>query len=357
MPRRAMPRRAIPGFRDRDPRLGRREQAFGLFPVEGTEGPEQGVRMVEARTGAGLSFWAMPSRCLDIWRAEFAGTPLAWLAPPGAPHPAHYEPEGMEWLRSMTGGLLMTCGLTQVGTPCEDEGESLGLHGRIHALPARQCSARVEDLPGGGAELVVEGVVEQARLFGEHLSLRRRISAKAGGNEIVVRDEIRNEGWSPSPLMLLYHFNFGWPLLSPGARLSLPSRRVRPRDEGTPLDGLDTWQDPSDGGERVYYHEDLAAEDRGGRPRAVVAIDQPEFPIAGGALSVPIRAELEWTADSLPRFVQWRMPGRGAHVLGIEPSNCWVSGRAAERAVGTLRMLEPGASESFELRFSIRTTA
>ena len=36
----------------------------------------------------------------------------------------------------------MTCGLTQVGSPCRDGDEELGLHGRIHHPPAREVAGR-----------------------------------------------------------------------------------------------------------------------------------------------------------------------------------------------------------------------
>jgi hypothetical protein len=47
------------------------------------------------------------------------------------------------------------------------------------------------------------------------------------------------------------------------------------------------------------------------------------------------------------------MPGAGTHVLGIEPANCHVGGRAAERAQGTLVMLEPGQQIRYELELEI----
>jgi hypothetical protein len=48
------------------------------------------------------------------------------------------------------------------------------------------------------------------------------------------------------------------------------------------------------------------------------------------------------------------MPGAGEHVLGVEPSNCWVGGRKNEREQGTLIYLEPGESVKYELRLNIR---
>ena len=50
---------------------------------------------------------------------------------------------------------------------------------------------------------------------------------------------------------------------------------------------------------------------------------------------------------------EWKMAGAGTHVLGIEPANCYVEGRAAERARGTLVTLEPGESRTYELSLEV----
>jgi galactose mutarotase-like enzyme len=68
---------------------------------------------------------------------------------------------------------------------------------------------------------------------------------------------------------------------------------------------------------------------------------------------VDLRVELGWCTDTLPQFVEWKMPGQGAHVLGIEPANCFVEGRDVERRRGTLVMLEPGESRHYALELRV----
>ncbi len=41
------------------------------------------------------------------------------------------------------------------------------------------------------------------------------------------------------------------------------------------------------------------------------------------------------------------MLGPGMYVTGLEPANCGLAGRAAEREAGTLPMLEPGEARRF----------
>jgi hypothetical protein len=327
--------------RELEARVGRLEQIGGLRRFALQEGLEAGAEHVQVRTGAGLAYHVSLSRALDISLAEFGGVPLTWQAAAGDAHPAYYDAREAEWLRTAAGGLLMTCGLTQVGSPSEGE----GLHGRIHHLPARLVAAEGA-WRGDDYELRVAGVVEQTRLFGEQLRLTREIRSRMGENRIELVDVIENAGFEPAPLMILYHFNFGFPLLAEETTIDFPSQSVVPRDEGTPVEGYDRWDPPAAGyRERVYYHQDFPGD------RVTAAIRNPRFPLPGGPRPVVVR--LSWSTAQLPRLIQWKMSGAGAHVLGIEPANCHVEGRAAERERGTLVMLAPGESRRHELSLEV----
>ena len=340
--------------RELEARTGRMEQYGGLKRYTLEDGPERGLRMVEVRTGGGLRFLLSPDRGMDIGLAEFAGTPFTWLSPNGAVHPSYFRYEGIDWLRTAAGGLLMTCGYTQVGSPCEERGEKLGLHGRAHHLAADQVNASgVWDETEQVYTLAVSGVLRESRIFGENIEVKRLITAFGGQNRLHIQDRIRNAGFESSPYMILYHFNFGFPLISESAELKFPSSRVTPREPETPVEGYDRWQAPDAGyEERVYYHSRFETRKEKGREMATVAIRNPDFPIAGNPS--PVEARLSWSVDSLPSLVQWKMPGAGTHVLGIEPSNGGVGGRKAERDAGTLDFIEPGQLIENQLDLDLR---
>ncbi|MGB8213450.1 MAG: aldose 1-epimerase family protein [Anaerolineales bacterium] len=327
-------------------RVGRVEQIGGLRRMQSTEGKESGVEQIQIRTGAGLTYSVLPSRGLDIGLAEFGGIPLSWLSPNGEVHPAYFNDQDTGWLRTAAGGLLMTCGLTQVGSPGTDAGEQLGLHGRAHHTPARQVCA--EGYWEGDEYLtVVRGKVEETCLFGWNLRLTRSIQSRLGKNQIVIRDVVENAGFEPAPHMILYHFNFGFPLMDTKTEIHFPAGSVSPRETDLPLEGLETWQIPQPNyRERVYYHENLSTGEDG---LAVVTLRNPHFPLA----DKPLTVRLAWETGSLPVLVQWKMPGEGTHVLGIEPANCHVEGRSAERERGTLVLLAPGETVEYHLEFSV----
>ena len=172
-------------------RIGRLEQVAGIEPFVFDDGPSRGVRAFRFRTGSGLSFDVLPDRGMDLGLAEHRGTPLAWLSPNGIVAPAFHEVGGEGWLNSFPGGLLVTCGLRNVGPPGERGGEEFGLHGRASHIPATGVSYDAfwdEE----GCVLVASGQIRESSVFGPNLVLRRRIMARVGESRIRIEDQIEN---------------------------------------------------------------------------------------------------------------------------------------------------------------------
>ena len=61
--------------------------------------------------------------------------------------------------------------------------------------------------------------------------------------------------------------------------------------------------------------------------------------------------------DQLPWLWQWKQLGQGAYVAGVEPANCFGRGRADDRARGTLRFLEPGEKQAYNLEIGVLDSA
>ncbi|WP_214630788.1 aldose 1-epimerase family protein [Paenibacillus agaridevorans] len=347
--------------REVEARVGQLGQIGGVRRMTLTEGKSAGVEIIEVRTGAGLAFEVTPSKGMDISLAQLWGVPLSWQSPNGDVHPGHYDADGTNWLRTASGGLLMTCGLSHAGSPSVDESGSYGLHGRAHHTPASLVSVReewVDDERIWG----VSGVVEETAMFGSKLRLKRELTGKLGDNRIVISDRVENVGFQPASHMMLYHFNFGYPLLGEHTEIVLPAADREVRGSGAPaMDGISDmtdvfaraarWETPDASiAETVYYHQlRNEAIDADGMAQATIA--NPSFP-TGGALG-PVSVTLRWSADTLPLLVQWRMPGAGEHVLGLEPANCRVEGRAAEQRYGGPFMLQPGESTTYKLELIV----
>lgn len=327
-------------------RVGSLSQVGGVRQVVLQDGVARGVRAAQFETGAGLAFTVLLDRGLDIGAAKYKGASLAWESATGAAHPAYFEREGLGWLRTFHGGLVTGCGLTTAGAPSVDEGEALGLHGRLSHLPAE--GAWVDGAwRGDEYEMWARGRMRQAVVFGEHVTLTRRISARLGEARLFIRDVVVNEGYQTTPHMLLYHCNFGFPLLDEGAELIAPSRKVAPRDEvaAPGLAGHARYEAPTAGyAEQCFYHE-MAPDEQG-----YVTVVLANRAYDGGR---GLGAYLRYRQDTLPCFTQWKMVGQGEYVTGLEPANCLVEGRDKDRERGILQFLEPGESRSYELEIGV----
>ncbi len=327
-------------------RVGDISQIGGAQLYELVEGNTKGVQAVDFRTGTGFNFTALPGRGMDISYAEYQGQPLCWRSSIGDVEASYFEPEGLGWLRSFYGGLVVTCGLTYAGAPCSDEGEELGIHGRISHLPAKNVWVEGK-WESDDYWMWAQGKMRETVVFGDNISLTRRISAKLGETRFFIKDVVENMGYEPSPFMILYHINGGFPAIDENAVLVSPTKDVTPRDKEAEIeaDKYYWFQAPTRGfKERVYYH-DMACDEKG---FVYTALVNKGFRDGQG-----FGFYVKYKKDQLPRFIQWKMNCTGTYVVGMEPSNCLVGGRDKERAKGTLQFLEPGEVREINLEIGV----
>lgn len=306
-----------------------------------TSGKADGVRVIDVKTGGGLSFSVLPGRGMDIAWAEYKGMPVSYISKTGVVHPSYYNKEGFEFLRNFFCGLVTTCGLTYFGAPCVDEGEELGLHGRISNTPAEDVSVIKE---WGGDEFIIRirGKVSESSVFHENLVLTREITTKLGAKSIYIKDTVENKGFDEQPLMLLYHCNFGYPIVSEHTVLLEPDgTAVRARDEAGDMDKYDRFQKPSHGyAEQVFYHE-LPKTDG---PHTYSCLFNEELSIG---------AYVKFNKEQLTHFGEWKMMGEGDYVVGLEPCTWYPEGRAKARKKGELNMILPQEVKTFEMEIGI----
>lgn len=323
--------------------VGHMDQLAGIRLLEGMDGIERGNRNLLVWTGSGLSFHVVAERALDLAAFHYKGISLNWTSPVGEAHPAYFEASGLEWLRSFQGGMLVTCGLDHFGPPCTDQGEDWGLHGRVSSRPARFVNYKT-GWAGDEYELEISGEVRQAKVFGENLTLRRRIATRLGSSQIRIEDVVTNEGFAPQPHMILYHVNTGFPLLSASTQLVVESEQSLPRDAEAEkgIKHWNTFQPPTAGyQEQVFIHTPVA--DSNG---------WAEVEVNNHDLGVGLRLKFDKT--TLPCLVQWKMMGEGLYVLGVEPSNCRVvGGRAVARDQDALPVLAAGESRHYSLELEV----
>src|SRR4051794_2892787 len=180
-----------------------------------SDGPAAGCRALDLRVWDGVDLRLLPDRGLDLGAAWYRGVPIAWISAVGehAPLPS---PRELDWVDAFGGGLLVTCGLRNVGAPSE----GIGQHGDYSHQ--RAADVQVERaLEDGCGVLTVRGRVREASALGHHLELERRVRTRTGQGLVELEDVTRNLGRDPEPAPILYHLNVGAPLWDVGARIEL----------------------------------------------------------------------------------------------------------------------------------------
>lgn len=306
-------------------------QLSGVEEFQIVGGKGDGMRVYEVRNEKGLDFFVLPQRGMDLGRLSFRGVNCSYLSAAGYVAPAYFQEKDNVFLKSFTCGFLTTCGLRQVGVPCVENGEALTLHGTISHIPASaSCWRQRED------RIEIHGILRDETLFGDKLVLERTIVCLLKENVLEIQDRIINEGDRKTPLMLLYHFNVGYPLLAPEAELFIGADRTAPRDAQAQK-GIQDWhriEEPQQGyQEQCFYHK-MGAVGKAG-------VFHP-----GNHTGLLLRYDTE----ALPYFTQWKMMGVRDYVMGLEPGNCNPEGRKAWKEQGKLEYLQPGEEKNFRVR-------
>lgn len=278
-------------------------------------GEARGMRGIDVQNGSGLSFTLLPDRCLDIDNCYVNGIPVSFGGPCGVSR--FRDP----FLSSFHGGLLTTCGLMNTG-PAEG---GYGLHGDISSAQAYDVGVR-QGWEGDKYVIRVRGTVKKAALFGENLTLHREIITCHGENRITLQDEIVNNGFNTEEIMLLYHVNFGYPMISKDTTLTVDgvSAVARDADAEAGINECSRFEDPQpDYREQVFFY-------KGGNGKAVLENK-----------ALPLTATLTY---DLPYLIEWKQMGEGAYVLGLEPATYPPMGRTDAKKNGALVAIAPGES-------------
>ncbi|HEY8661357.1 MAG TPA: aldose 1-epimerase family protein [Hanamia sp.] len=312
-------------------------------------GVGRGTRIAWINTGTGLRYKVVIDRAMDIADAFYNQHSLTWLSDLGVSPPKPFSKKGLDWLKTFGGGLLVTCGLTHVGGPETDEYGERGLHGPISNIPAEIESIIQPDPLLGKMEMSITGIMKQTQIFGPCLELKRTISGTLGQAVIRIQDEVINKGNTIAPHMLLYHCNFGWPLV----------------DEGTDIIWNGDWESPGEKKSDKIFREDnnfrkcpapIKAHNGNGEEVAFINIK----PDGAGLCECGLHNSLlgfamimRFRKDQLPWLTNWQHWGDGEYVTGLEPGTHPPIGQSKVREQKTLINLAPGEKRTYHLEIEI----
>lgn len=300
-----------------------------------SDGKADGVRMVNIKTGTGLNLTVLPGRGMDIAECTYSGKALNFFSGTGITSPSYYEENDQRWLRSFYGGLLTTCGITNSGQPSIDEGIELGLHGRI-ANAAAEGLCITQEWIGDEFVIAVKGTMREAQTMAENITLTRKIETRMGSNRFRIEDDIENRGFDRQPLMMLYHFNFGFPLLNEYARLAAPVLSTKARDgDSRANNGIKNCLSFSEPKiqikEQVFFHKVACNEEN----TTTVMLYNKDMEDAK-----PLGFAIRYRVHELPELTEWKMMKKGCYALGVEPGTVNPIGRSPLRRKGKLPFIE-----------------
>ena len=322
--------------------IGDLDQLISLRDSMLAGGFQENVRAMEVNNGGNLSATVLPGRCMDLYQVRYKGQNLNYIAPCGIVAPEYYDAQGFRWLRNFFVGLLTTCGLQHFGSPMtKEDGEELGLHGRIANAPAENVKYD-RGIKGENPTLVLEGTMREARIFGENLTLHRALEFEYGTDSIVLTDTITNHGFGDRQFVYALHLNYGFPLLEEGCQLILDSEKVEPREPHA-AKYMDSWQQieapeyPYP--ERCYFHQ--VKQDAQGMAQYTLFNEKRG-----------IGVNVVYSGKDLPFFCEWKMLGKGEYVLGLEPMNVFLDGPKVDQPGCKAPILGPGESKTYKVKLN-----
>jgi galactose mutarotase-like enzyme len=313
-------------------------------------GRQDGVDVIEVDNGA-FRFIVLPTRGMGIWKAWLGDMYVGWHSPVEGPvHPAFVplaEPSGIGWLDGFD-ELICRCGLESNGAPDFDESGKLKytVHGRIANTPASRVEIAFDP---DTKEITITGVVVESRFHLQQLEMTTTIRTRIGEPGLRIHDEVRNRSGDPASMQLLYHVNFGNPLLSPGSEVVLPTEQMAPRDPRA-VEGLEQWnrygEEQTSYSEQVYYFK-LRSDEAG---ETHTLLKNP------GASS---GASLRFNTQQLPCFAVWKNQRSQAdgYVTGLEPATNYPNTRTYEEQQDRVVSLSAGESVAFDLTLEVHADA
>ena len=324
---------------------GNMAQVAGLTEMEYTAGKARGMRVWQVKTADGLVLDLLPDKCMNIGALSYRGTNISWLAKNGQTSGKYAYPVLNEFDRYFDGGMLWTCGLKNTGPDYIDEnGLFQHLHGRLGTTPCEQAWHK-EYWQGDDYLIEIGGVTRDSHLAFHNLTLTRTIKINLLCSAIEITDVIETCEPEAAEYLSLYHFNFGYPFISPDLKMVFPDALspILPRTRAAE-DGIGTWnqlEPPVDGYEEQCFFHHLKTNEEGW---AAVRLENKPLGIA---------AELSWEKELLPILTEWKSVRSGEYVLGIEPGNSYLRGFAEEKEQYKVGVIDGFSTKTMRLKLQL----
>jgi hypothetical protein len=317
-------------------------------------GRQEGVDIIEVDNGK-LRFVVIPTRGMSVLRVDCGDVRLGWDSPvKEVVHPKFLNLEsrgGLGWLEGFN-EWMVRCGLEWAGHPGRDKFRNnvgdevemnLTLHGKTGNTPASEVEVVIEKEPPH--RIHVRGLVEERMFHGPKLSLWTDISTELGSNSLRIEDTVENHDVQEQEFQIIYHANFGAPLLGAGSRFLGAIGQVKSFNAHARKSAMSyaEYLGPQPGfTEQVYCLHPLAGPDG----RSIIMLQNAKTD-RGVSMAFPV--------EQLPYVTLWKnlASEEEGYVTGMEPGTGFPNTRRIERKAGRVPKLAPKEKRRFTIDVEI----
>jgi hypothetical protein len=325
--------------------LGVKEHKFTIQNTVLKGGKQDGTELLTIASD-NLTIKLIPTRGLGILSVDGDDIRLGWDSPVDeVVNPKYINLEsrgGLGWLDGFN-ELMVRCGFEWTGHAVQADGMIYTLHGRAQNTPVSRLIVNVLDK--APYTITVRGLIKENTFKKSNLETWVSLSYVPGSKDFIVHDVVTNKSDYTRDYQIIYHSNYGTPILEEGARFVAPVKEISPFNDYAKK-GLKTWQTylgPTKDFDEMVFNVYPYADEQG--QTQVMVTNQAGDKGAG----------ISFNTNQLPVFSLWKNTDtlKQGYVTGLEPGTSFAYPVTIEREQKRVRQLEPGQSAEFTLVYSL----
>ncbi|QCR38146.1 aldose 1-epimerase family protein [Nissabacter sp. SGAir0207] len=309
-------------------------------------GKQEGSKVLTLTSPDGLTIALSPSRGMDLLQVNGHGVRLGWDSPVNeVVNPAYINLEsrnGLGWLEGFN-EMMVRCGFEWTGHPVTKDGMIYTLHGKAGNTPASKVEVVVDDQ--APHEIRIRGLLKENTFKKANLETWTELRYVPGSDSFTVHDVLTNHADYPHDYQIIYHSNFGTPILEKDARFIAPLKSVSPFNDYAKkgLEGWNTYSAPTKDFDEMVFNLVPKADSNGKTVAAVINSKGDKG------------AAIEFDTRQLPLLTLWKNTDtlKQGYVTGIEPGTNYAYPVTIEKEQGRVKQLQPGQSTEFVLTYSL----
>lgn len=318
------------------------------FTIENTilkGGKQEGAELLTIKS-EGLTINLSPTRGLGIVKVEGDGIRLGWDSPvKEIVNPKYINLEsrgGAGWLDGFN-EMMVRCGFEWTGHAVQADGMMYTLHGRAQNTPVSKLFVEVEEQ--APYTITIRGLIKENAFKKSNFETWVTIRHVPGSKEFTVHDILTNLSDYDRDYQIIYHSNFGTPILEQGAKFVAPVKEISPFNEyaATGLKNWQTYQGPTKGFDEMVYNIFPYSD----------ANNQTQVMLKSNASDKGVG--IAFNTQQLPVLTLWKNTDtlKQGYVTGIEPGTSFAYPVTIEREQKRVPQLGAGKSTEFILTYSL----